>query len=73
MDEVVGKKVDIIMEDLWNANARITGELVSVDQRGWLVKTKDPTLPQILKPLCPTGEERLVYVPQRLILLASFS
>lgn len=73
MDKLIGKKIDLMLEDLWNETTRITGEVMDVGEGGWLVQADSISVPAALRPLTADKRKNLYYVPTRLILLASVS
>ena len=71
MDRYVGKTVRIVTEQLFGATVKIAGELLEAEEEGWVIRTESLDLPKALESLAQSGESTVVYVPQRLILLAT--
>lgn len=71
MQQFVGKRVSVVMEEMWGESASIEGELVAVDERGWVIRPGSVTVHDRLRRWYQSTESDLVYVPQRLIVMAS--
>jgi len=67
----VGKNIDLMLEELWSQPTRIRGELVGVEEDGWLIRAESIEVPAAMRALTQYEGKRIYYVPTRLIMLAS--
>ncbi len=73
MQQLVGKQVSVIVEEMWGESAEVRGELVAVDERGWVIRPGTVNVHDRLRRWYQGTQADLVYVPQRLIVLASIA